>query len=259
MTKSRLLFVAVLGAAALVARPPAASAAACGNYVHIVPDGRVNGPTMVDNTFDLRVTFWAVGGHSYSIEINEYDYADNVTTIFGDAGDLCPTTDMAGLTHTEGTDPFIVSVTAQRASFTEPGSGVNFHVARVAVAAGSHPVTFSISDTTVYSPAWSTFGSYDTFYSLFNTTRTTCSGTLTLYNTSGTVVTSVPVTVPAGSTTATNTAAMATARNTSGTAKFTHNCPPGAFLAEAAIANFTITPTPYFQFVHFQPTRESGR
>src|SRR5438093_3411507 len=244
MTKSRLLVVAVLGAAALVARPPAASAAACGGYVHIVPDGRVNGPTMVDNTSDLRVTFWAVGGHSYSIEINEYDYADNVTTIFGDGGNLCPTTDMPGLTHTEGTDPFIVSITAQRASFTEPGNGVNFHVARVAVAAGSHPVTFSISDTTVYSPAWSTNGSYDTFYSLFNTTRTTCSGTLTLYNTSGTAVTTVPVTVPAGSTTGANAAASRPARTPDGTARAAPNRPPGAVRPPAADPDLPTTPPP---------------
>jgi hypothetical protein len=32
-----------------------------------------------------------------------------------------------------------------------------------------------------------------------------------------------------------------------------HDGPPGAIVAEVAIANFSISPTPYFQFVHFQP------
>ena len=49
---------------------------------------------------------------------------------------------------------------------------------------------------------------------------------------------------------------MATGRNSAGTARFTHDCPPGAFLAEAAIASFAISP-PYFQFVHFEGTREA--
>jgi len=40
-------------------------------------------------------------------------------------------------------------------------------------------------------------------------------------------------------------------------AKSTGNGPRAAILAEAAIADFTITPTPYFQGVKFLPTRES--
>jgi hypothetical protein len=37
---------------------------------------------------------------------------------------------------------------------------------------------------------------------------------------------------------------------------FVHNGPPGAILAEATIANFSILPTPYNQPVKFQTVRE---
>ena len=57
------------------------------------------------------------------------------------------------------------------------------------------------------------------------------------------------------STVSTNTVSMNVPRNLSGTAVFTHDCPPGSQLVSAAIANFTISPTPYYQEVKFQPVR----
>jgi hypothetical protein len=46
------------------------------------------------------------------------------------------------------------------------------------------------------------------------------------------------------------------ARSKSGTARFTHDGPPGAVVAEAAIANFSITPN-YVQPVKFVAIREA--
>src|SRR5438445_355712 len=114
----------------------------------------------------------------------------------------------------------------------------------------------TIPDGRFRGPYTSTNGTYDTFYSLLNTTRAACSGTLILFDTAGTAVSTASLTIPAGGTASTNTSTMATGRNSAGTARFTHDCPPGAFLAEAAIASFAISP-PYFQFVHFEGTREA--
>jgi hypothetical protein len=196
-------------------------------------------------------------GNSYSLEVvGDFPFgwpqgAANITAV----------TTVPGLVHTQTKDPIIFS--------TGPGNNVGDRVSWTVAAVGSGFDEFSItnntggsvsliasaSDTTLFSSAWSTNGSYDTFYSLYNTTSAACNGTLTLYNTAGTAVTTASLAIPSGATTATNTSALATPRNLSGTAKFSSDCPPGGMLAEAAIANFTITPTPYFQFVHFEAVR----
>ena len=116
--------------------------------------------------------------------------------------------------------------------------------------------TWTANDTTLYSPSWTTNGTYDTFYSLKNTTTSSINGTLTLYNTSGVSVASAALTIPAKGTAATNTVNLAAPRNTGGTAAFSHNGPPGAILAECDTANFTLTPTPYVQPIKFQTVRE---
>jgi hypothetical protein len=109
----------------------------------------------------------------------------------------------------------------------------------------------------MYSPAWSTNGSFDTFYSFQNTTGASRVGTLTLRDTTGAVVSVIfPVTIPASQTASVNTASLGIARNRTGIATFTHNGPPGAILPEAAIANFSLNPA-YVQPVKFQAAREA--
>jgi len=108
----------------------------------------------------------------------------------------------------------------------------------------------------MYSPAWSTNGSFNTFYSFQNTTGTAFNGTLTLLDTGGVVQSTFSVPIPAGQTASTNTQALGVTRNRTGTAKFTHNGPPGAIVAEAAIANFSISPA-YVQPVKFLPVRDA--
>ena len=258
MMKVGTFALALGGLLLLTAIPREASAAACGGFASIVADGRVNGPDTIDTTGDLRYTFWVVGGKSYSAEVNEYDYNDNVTVTVGAVNDICPAADGPGVVSTSGRDPIIDqgSGTGRRVSFTASTTG--FVIARVGVSAGSHPVTFIASETTQFSPAWSTFSSFDTFYSFYNTTNGSCTVTLTLVDTGGTIRSNVTAAVASGRTAATNTAALGTARNMAGTAFLTHNCPPGGIFSEAAIANFSISPTPYFQFVHFQPTRDAA-
>jgi hypothetical protein len=106
------------------------------------------------------------------------------------------------------------------------------------------------------SASWSTYGTFDTYYSFRNTTGATINATLTQFDVNGTVVGSpVALAIPARATASTNTVALVTTRNLSGTAMFVHDGPPGAILAEADIADFTLTP-PYVQRIKFQVQRE---
>ena len=108
----------------------------------------------------------------------------------------------------------------------------------------------------MYSPAWSTNGSFQTFYSLQNSTGATLHGTLTLFDTAGSVLSSSDVVVPPGQTLATNTASLDVPRNRTGTARLTHDGPPGAIVAEAVIANFSLSPA-YVQPVKFEAVRQA--
>ena len=109
----------------------------------------------------------------------------------------------------------------------------------------------------MFSAAWTTNGTFNTFYSFLNTTSVAINGTLTLATTMGAPAGTTNFVIQPNSTFSTNTQALNTIRTQTGTAKFTHNGPPGAILVEADIANFTITPTPYIQVVKFISTREA--
>ena len=214
--------------------------AACDSF-QTIPDGRFRGPYTISNaTNDVGMRFLGVAGKSYSaeamVESAPYNAAVSLSASWGTASTACPTVNVGGLHRTEAYDPApeLTPLNFVRGSFTAPST--NFYVFRVGnTSATAVTVQVSVTETSLYSPAWSTNGSYDT---------------------SGAGVTTTPLSIPPGATASTNTSALGTQRNTSGTAKFTHDCSPGAFLAEAAIASFSISP-PYFQFVHFEGTREA--
>jgi len=224
----------------------------CANPTIIVPDGRITTSTIPSaSTYFFRITSRA--GNSYSAEFHNVLGAAVQTpgtlAVFSDGACATPITP----TNAANTDP--ADLNGDRVTFTATTSQTLFALNNTS--GGTITYSFTVSDTTMFSPAWSTNGTFDSFFSFLNTTGGTLNGTLTLYDTTGAQVSSSPFTINPNSTAATNTSALATVRNKSGTAKFVHNGPPGAILAEAAIANFTISPTPYFQGVKFVPTRES--
>jgi len=231
---------------------------ACVNASFVPADGRINGAVSITGGVSGSTYYFQVPttvANSYSFEV--VDAVDPLgassgslsLALFSDAG--CTTS--LSVTNTKGTAPGVGLVNA-RASWT--ATTVTTLVSLSVPATMNLNVTWTANDTTLYSPSWSTNGAYDTFYSFKNTTATSITGTLTLFNAGGTQVTQTPLTIPAAATAATNTAALGTVRNTAGTATFVHNGPPGAILAEANIANFTLTPTPYNQVVKFQSVRE---
>jgi uncharacterized repeat protein (TIGR01451 family) len=228
---------------------------ACASPIVAVPDGR-----LTEGVIPAGATLWFGAtlkiGDSYSVEFKNTagTTPPGVLTLFsGDDG--CGSSTLSS-TDTSDIEPAGTGG-ALRRSFRAAGIATLFH-ARLVNAGMSTPFSFSFSwsDTAMYSPAWSTNGGFDTFYAFQNTTATTLTGTLELLDTAGAVVGTFAVSAPAGQSVSTNTTAFGVARNRTGTARFTHNGPPGAFVLEAAIANFAINPA-YVQPVKFVAVRES--
>lgn len=263
-TKLSWLLTAVTLAVLLSPVMAKAEGITCGNPNVVNPDGRV-----IEGTIPNGATyyfFWGVvTGRSYSVEallpFVPFSNGSIVLNMSVGVQADCPQA-TATVTDSRIVEPILGYTTAasnanRRASavVTAVTSGPYLYALVNNATGSTQTYNFRVADTTQFSPAWTTNSTYNTFYSLFNTTSSTCTGTLTLSSLAGAVITTAPLSITAGATTSTNTQALGTTRDMTGTAKLTHNCPPGAILAEAAIANFSFA-TPYFQFVHFQPTRE---
>jgi uncharacterized repeat protein (TIGR01451 family) len=228
----------------------------CFGETVIVPDGR-----LTTSTIGAGATAWfgasLKAGSSYSLEFKNATGSDvppGVLTVFS-GDDACSGVSTLATNDTTGTDPAGTPGTA-RVSFTATGGESFFRMRLVNGSGSTIPYTFGLSDTAMFSPAWSTNGNFDTFYSFQNTTGASLSGTLTLLDTTGSVLSTFNTIVPAAHTARTNTAALGVMRNRTGTARFTHDGPPGALLVEAAIASFSISP-PYVQPVKFEAVREA--
>src|SRR5262249_21259019 len=251
----RAKLVAGLGGIALAVLLPVVASAQCTSFSDVVPDGRLLSFT-VGAAGNVGFFFNGTPGRSYSVEVTTpANLTSDYSTVIGAAGDACPSANIPGLNLTSSIDPPAPS-RGVRGSFTTTAGGTPFYVTHFVNALGT-PISgfYSVVDTTMFSPAWSTNGTFDTFYSFQNTTNATCNGTLILLDTTGTIRTTSNFAVNSGATFSTNTSTLGTARNLTGTATLTHNCPLGAFVSEAAIANFSISPTPYIQIVKFQSVR----
>jgi hypothetical protein len=248
----------VIGAGMALALPGLAQAQTC-FFVAGIPDGRLLGPyTLNSASNDASIAFTTEVGRSYSIDATDhqgpsgggsFSPAININVGF------CPTSDVvAGFTIRDTTNITPTCNTSCSGTLRRSivsATSTSFLEMRVHNNnASSSAVLISVVETTMFSPAWSTNSTYDTYYSVYNTTNSTCNVTLTLTDTGGTVRSTFSGAVGTGTTLSTNTFALGTARNMAGTARLTHDCPPSTLVGEAAIANFT-TPTPYFQFVKF--------
>jgi hypothetical protein len=245
---SVLISISVLAAIFYLSAPAAARAqgTSCAAPTFLEADGSTVTGT-INNLVTNYFEFLTTAGSQYVVELTDPNdpMAINPGTLTGyvDVGSCLTTLTVA---HNSGVDPKIQQ--GDRISFTAPGIQVEFGFSNTSGSAARFKV--KVVETTMVSTAWSTNGTYDTFYSLVNTTNASIGGTLFLFDTTGTQVAMAPITAPVHGTAATNTMALGAPRNKAGIAIFTHTGPPGAILADAAIANFTITP-PYNQPVKF--------
>jgi len=256
------LAAAFVGALLLVSVLPTPAQAAC-DYYQTLPDGRVKRASISNGTNDINFFFLGVAGRSYSVEAintnaNYSSAAANISANWGSAAVDCPGANIAGLRQTGAIEPaaLLNPTNHFRASFTAPTT--DYYEFRVGnTNATVVTMDLAATDTTLFSPAFSTNGTYNTFWSFQNTTNATCTGVLTVYDATGAAI-GAPATiiVNSGAIGATNTSALGTTRNKTGSVRFSHDCPPGAFVVTAAIANFTSTPG-YFQAVPFEGPREA--
>ena len=229
----------------------------CLNETVVVPDGRLTSSTIGAAETQWFATSLRIGD-SYSVEFKSQTGGSappGVLTMYsGDDG--CSGISTMTPHDTIAIDPG-AGAASRRVSFTATGIGTFFR-AQLDNSAGAAPVpfTFAVSDTTLYSPAWSTNASFNAYYSLQNATAAAIAVTLTLRDTAGASLATFSMSIPAGQIVTTNTVALGVARNRTGTAKLTHDGPPGAIVVEAAIANFSSNPA-YVQPVKFQSAREA--
>jgi hypothetical protein len=227
----------------------------CGGQRVVVADGRVT-PTTIAASSTAWFQFVLKLGDSYSLELKNTTGGSsppgNLTVFSGDDG--CSGNSSLAVRNTTGIDP-APGAGAARVSFTASGASRTFR-ARLVNSGAAVAYTLGLADTALYSPAWSTNGSFDTFYSFQNTTNASVTGSLTFLSPSGAQVSSTSVTVPSGQTVGVNSLALGLPRNQTGTARFRHDGPPGSIVAEAAIANFGLSPA-YVQPVKFESVREA--
>ncbi|HEX9764246.1 MAG TPA: hypothetical protein VGA39_03100 [Candidatus Acidoferrales bacterium] len=229
----------------------------------MIPDGRLNGssiPAVAVFWFSIS-TSQAVA--SYSVEANFPQGAATMPNLLV----LAPSDVGPGPTCATGASSVVTRDTTaltpeapngQRFSFQKTTAGMATFLIRVSNPGGaSEALTLRVAETTLFSSAWSTFGTFDTFYSFVNTTNAAIDLTLKLFNTTGTEVASVNLTVPANQTLSTNTGTLLVPRSQNGSALLRHNGPTGGLLVEAAIANFAVPPG-VIQPVKFQELRAAG-
>jgi hypothetical protein len=226
----------------------------CASETVVMPDGRRVEATLADGT-----TAWFLASlhlpASYVVELADAAGAlppGTLTVFRGDDG--CTGTSTATVRDIASLDPGASA--AHRLAVTVNGLEPHYRLRLVNTTGAPIAFTLAVAETTLYSAAWSTNASYNTYFSFQNTTGAALDGTLVLRDLAGAVVGTFSLSVPAGRTGSTNTAALAVPRGRTGTAQFIHDGPPGAVLATSAIANFTSTPA-YVQPVRFRTQREA--
>lgn len=205
------------------------------------------GPTADQDWFRLVVT----AGHSYEVRVGGrqedcFDFSGSNFRIL--QSDF--TTQITTGVDTPGTG----IISSFRATFVAPSNeNVFAQLTGATTCNATAEYTISFTDTTLINPAWSSFGTFDTFYSIHNVSSTTVNGTFKIFDTTGAQLVSTNVSIGPGLTFSTNTqpSGLNVPRNKNGAARFTHDGSPGSVLAEAAIANFAVPPG-VIQPVRFQ-------
>jgi hypothetical protein len=252
-------FRGLMVAVALVAAGATSSQAAgtsCGFATPMVADGQSRTGFISAGASDHFWSYYGVANRSYAVEITGFGYG------FGDFGvdfALCdPAALPAGWLFTDRTlnEPKMdqnATTNGRRRVVKAPtqfGNGwTSFQLTNSNAAGRSYEIR--VVDTTMFSAAWSTNPGYNTYFSFYNNTNQTISGTIVLTTTAGAAGGTATLSIPPGRTVPTNTVALGTPASSTGTALFFHDGAPGSIQAESGIANFTFTP-PYIQYVTFK-------
>jgi hypothetical protein len=262
---ARLVFKAPLAALALATLPSLATAEgmSCATPTLMMPDGRIL-ESSIPNGSTFYLYFFTMPGRSYVVEFKNrkapvtQSPAGGGFNAWTDPG-VCTapltywdlSTNVSPISHLSG----------KRISFTETRTGAPGLLAVEFSINNNTGITIdyvsSVQETTLYSPAWTTNGTFDTYWSFQNTVDAFITGTLTLLSPTGAIVTAVSVNIPVGGIFGTNTSTLGVARSKVGNAQFSHDGPAGAVDIKANQANFAVSP-PFIELVPFAEVR-AGR
>jgi hypothetical protein len=155
-----------------------------------------DGSSTYDFVFQGSANWYLVNlkaGHSYSVEVWDSTDATIAGTamlamIANDCTTMLPTTDVTTL------DPDLSMSFGQRISWIQSADAQAYVQLNTSDPSGN-AYNIRVTDTTLWNQRWSTFSGFKTQYSFVNTTESPITGTLTVYNTSGTVVNTQTITI----------------------------------------------------------------
>jgi hypothetical protein len=222
----------------------------CGGEVSLVPDGRATTLTLATGT--THFAFAATSGRSYVAHVaaTVASASPGTTVLLADTETCGAASSTTGVQDVSAVEPALTNGT--RLSVV---ADVPLYRLRVTNPGAPLPVLVGVSETTLFSPVWSTGATFDTYYSVQNTTSATLHATLVLTDAAGVDVVTSSVGIPPGRTAAVNTIGLSAPRNRTGVARLVHDGPPGGLVATAAILNLGSAP-PYVQPVKFITARE---
>ena len=267
-----VLFVAFTSWLALgAARSAHADNTACGGAILLVPDGAAQSGTAA--AAEQRwFKFVNKANRSYSVEIENLGPTDVSRLAFmadthtgSCAGPFFGGTIPRPLAEPATQDGATIAVGTggDREVIQPPAPGLPgelFFGIEVQPSGGEFRVR--VEETTLYSPLWTTNGTFDTYWTVQNTINEPLFGTLVLLDSAGTTVlktdlpTTAPFSIPPGGSYSTNTQALGVPRNRMGGAVFFHNGPPGAVQIRAEIADFSKKQSIIIEPVSFQTKRQ---
>jgi hypothetical protein len=211
----------------------------CNNPTSVAPDGRT-----LSGNIPAMTTFWfsvaARGASSYAAEANYPTAADSAFPALDAVSDCAPTSiNPRNLMNDRYPQRNRVSVTA--------ASVMTILVSVTNSTMQARDFTVRVAETTLFNPLWSTFGGFETFYRLQNTTRDSLNVTLRLINDGGTTVATHNQMLAANSTAPTiftgpgPAPGLGVADNQAGQAILTHDGPPGALQVDGFLGSFAGT------------------
>jgi len=235
------LFVCAVGAQA--------QSVDCNSPTSVAPDGRT-----LSGSIPAVTTFWfsvaARGTSSYAAEANYPTAADSAFPGLdafapGDVQPACSGTSSLSPRNIRLFDPTLPN--GNRVSVTA-ASAMTILVSVTNSTMQPRDFTVRVAETTLFNPLWSTFGGFETFYRLQNTTRDSLTVTLRLINDAGTTVATHNQPLAANSTAPTlftgpgPAPGLGVTDNQAGQAILTHDGPPGALQVDGFLGLFTATP-----------------
>jgi len=203
-------------------------------------DGTPASDDLVFPATSAYYTLNAKGGHSYSVDVwDTFDPTASISPTIAVTSDC--TNSIAGVMDVTHVDPDLSGGFSHRVSWIQ-SSDQTVHIG-VTNPDQNNTYTYSIrvTDTTQFNPRWSTFSPFDTQWGFTNTTTSSITGTLTVYDSTGVVLATVTKTFPPGLFTLVGAKASGVPVNHFGDATFTYAGPAGAILPDAVLINSTAT------------------